>query len=225
MIYKPGLILKFMEGVRFIIDFIVHIDKYIEIIINQFGIFSYFILFGVVFCETGLVIMPFLPGDSLLFVSGAFASKGSFNIFILYILFAAAAILGDSVNYWIGHYFGEHVFDTWKLFKKEHLERTKHFYEKHGGKTILFARFIPILRTFAPFVAGVGRMHYRKFIFYNIFGGLLWVTLFLLGGYFFGQLPWVEKNMSVLIFAIIFISLLPVIVEYVKHRLEKRKHN
>ena len=224
MIYKLGSILKFMIGVSFIIDFIIHIDKYIDILINKFGIFSYFILFGIIFCETGLVIMPFLPGDSLLFVAGAFAAKGSFNIFILYVLFLAAAILGDSANYWIGYYFGEHVFDKWKLFKKEHLERTKKFYEKHGGKTILFARFIPILRTFAPFVAGVGKMHYRKFIFYNIFGGLLWVSLFLFGGYFFGQFEWVEQNLTILIFAIIIISVMPIFIEYLNHKLKKKRN-
>ena len=207
-----------MIGVSFIIDFIIHIDKYIDILINRFGIFSYFILFLIIFCETGLVLTPFLPGDSLLFVAGAFASKGSFNVFLLFALFLAAAILGDSVNYYIGYYFGEHVFDKWKLFKKEHLEKTKNFYEKHGVKTILFARFIPIVRTFAPFVAGVGKMHYRKFIFYNIFGGLLWISLFLFGGYFFGQLEWVKHNMTILIFMIIFISLIPVIIEYFKHK-------
>ncbi|MBS3078911.1 DedA family protein [Candidatus Pacearchaeota archaeon] len=212
-----------MIGVSFIIDFIIHIDKYIDILVTKFGIFSYFILFLIVFCETGLVLTPFLPGDSLLFVAGAFASRGVFNIFILYILFLAAAILGDSVNYWIGYYFGENVFEKWKLFKKEYLDRTKLFYEKHGGKTILFARFIPIIRTFAPFVAGVGKMHYGTFIFYNIFGGFLWVSLFLLGGYFFGQLEWVEHNLTILIFAIIIISFMPVLVEYVNHRLRKRR--
>ena len=211
-----------MIGVSFIIDFIIHIDKYIDILINRFGIFSYFILFLIIFCETGLVLTPFLPGDSLLFVAGAFASKGSFNVFLLFALFLASAILGDSVNYYIGYYFGEHVFDKWKLFKKEHLEKTKNFYEKHGVKTILFARFIPIVRTFAPFVAGVGKMHYRKFIFYNIFGGLLWISLFLFGGYFFGQLEWVKHNMTILIFMIIFISLIPVIIEYFKHKFRNR---
>jgi membrane-associated protein len=212
-----------MIGISFIIDFIIHIDKYIDILISKFGIFSYFILFAIIFCETGLVIAPFLPGDSLLFVAGAFASKGSFNIFILFFLFLAAAILGDSANYLIGHYFVEHIFDKWKLFKKEHLERTKLFYEKHGGKTILFARFIPIVRTFAPFVAGVGKMHYRKFIFYNIFGGLLWVSLFLVGGYFFGQLSWVKHNMTILILLIILVSLAPMVVEYLSHKIRKRK--
>lgn len=210
--------------IGFIIDFIIHIDKYIDVLITNFGIFSYFILFLIVFCETGLVITPFLPGDSLLFVAGAFASRGSFNIFLLYILFASAAILGDSLNYWIGHYFGEHVFDKWKLFKREHLDKTKKFYEKHGGKTILFARFIPIMRTFAPFVAGIGRMHYEKFIFYNILGGLIWVSLFLLGGYFFGQLDWVKHNMTLLIFAIIFISILPILIEYLRNKFQKKKH-
>jgi membrane-associated protein len=211
-----------MGLIGFIIDFIIYIDKYIDILINKFGIFSYFILFGIIFCETGLVITPFLPGDSLLFVSGAFASRGFFNIEILFILFSLAAILGDNVNYWIGDYFGEHVFDKCRFFKKEHLERTRKFYEKHGGKTILFARFIPIVRTFAPFVAGIGKMHYRKFIFYNVFGGLLWVSLFLFSGYFFGQLEFVEKNMSLLIFAIIFVSILPMVVEYLKNKLRKK---
>lgn len=214
-----------MIGVGFIIDFIIHIDKYIDILISKFGVFSYFILFLIIFCETGLVLTPFLPGDSLLFVAGAFASKGSFNIFILFFLFLVAAILGDSVNYWIGYYFGEHVFDKWRLFKKEHLERTNKFYEKHGGKTILFARFVPIVRTFAPFVAGVGKMHYRKFIFYNVFGGLLWVSLFLFGGYFFGQLEWVKHNMTILIFLIIIVSLTPMAIEYLTQKLNgKRRH-
>jgi len=217
--------MKIMIGVGFIIDFIIHIDKYIDILISKFGVFSYFILFLIIFCETGLVLTPFLPGDSLLFVAGAFASKGSFNIFILFFLFLVAAILGDSVNYWIGYYFGEHVFDKWRLFKKEHLERTNKFYEKHGGKTILFARFVPIVRTFAPFVAGVGKMHYRKFIFYNVFGGLLWVSLFLFGGYFFGQLEWVKHNMTILIFLIIIVSLTPMAIEYLTQKLNgKRRH-
>lgn len=212
-----------MKGVSFLIDFVIHIDKYIDIIINQFGFYSYFILFGIIFCETGLVLTPFLPGDSLLFVSGAFASKGSFDIIGLFFIFAIAAILGDSVNYAIGRYLGEGVFEKWKFFKKEHLERTKDFYKKHGGKTILLARFVPIVRTFAPFVAGVGKMHYRKFIFYNIFGGLLWVSLFLFSGYYFGQLEWVEKNLTILIFTIIFVSTVPIIIEYTRSKIKKRK--
>ena len=212
-----------MNLINFLIDFIIHIDKYIDLLINTFGNFSYLILFIVIFCETGLVVMPFLPGDSLLFVSGAFAARGSFNIFFLYFIFLLAAILGDSLNYWIGDFFGEKVFENWKLFKKEHLERTKKFFNKHGGKTVLLARFIPFIRTFAPFVAGVGKMKYRKFLFYNILGGFLWVSLFLLSGYFFGQLPWVKENLTILIVLIIGVSVMPVVIEFLRNKLKKKR--
>jgi membrane-associated protein len=210
-----------MVGVKDLVDFIFHIDKYISLLMQNFGIFTYFILFIVIFCETGLVITPFLPGDSLIFVLGAFAAKGIMNIFILYIVLAAAAILGDSFNYWIGSYFGEKVFAKSKLFHKEYLERTKEFYKKHGGKTIVLARFVPIIRTFAPFVAGVGKMNYGKFIVFNIIGGLIWVALFLSSGYFFGELPFIENNLTLVILIIIFVSLIPPALEFFKHYKKK----
>lgn len=199
-------------------DFIVHIDKYLGEFIQQFGAFVYFILFGVVFLETGLVITPFLPGDSLLFVSGAFAAQGAMNISLLFVLFCLAAILGDSLNYWIGNYFGENVFAKSRLFNKAHLERTKKFYEKHGNRMILFARFVPIVRTFAPFVAGVAKMKYKNFLTYNIVGGVVWVTLFLLTGYLFGNISFVKDNLTYFIFAIIIVSLIPIFVEWYRDK-------
>lgn len=202
------------------LDIILHLDKYVSFIIQNYGVFTYFILFFVIFLETGLVITPFLPGDSLLFVSGAFAASGVINVFILFLILAIAAILGDTFNYWIGNYFGEKVFVKSRFFRKEYLEKTKNFYEKYGGKTIIIARFIPIVRTFAPFVAGVGKMDYLKFLSFNIIGGIGWVGLFLFGGYYFGAIPFVQENLSVIVLLIIFISLLPVIFEFIK---EKRK--
>jgi membrane-associated protein len=204
-----------------LIDFVLHIDRYIDILLKNFGIFTYIIFFAIVFCETGLVIAPFLPGDSLLFVAGAFAAKGSMSILLLFLVFFSAAVLGDSLNYWIGNYFGERAFAKSRLFKKEYLEKSKEFYHKHGGKTVVFARFIPIIRTFAPFVAGVGKMSYPRFLFFNIFGGLIWVSLFLFGGYFFGGLPFVEENMTIFIFAIIFFSLIPPVLQFIKHHRKK----
>ncbi|MEK6935060.1 MAG: DedA family protein [Nanoarchaeota archaeon] len=202
------------------LDIILHLDKYVSFIIQNYGVFTYIILFFVIFLETGLVITPFLPGDSLLFVSGAFAASGVINVFILFLILAIAAILGDTFNYWIGNYFGEKVFVKSRFFRKEYLEKTKNFYEKYGGKTIIIARFIPIVRTFAPFVAGVGKMDYLKFLSFNIIGGIGWVGLFLFGGYYFGAIPFVQENLSVIVLLIIFISLLPVIFEFIK---EKRK--
>jgi len=207
-------------GLEKIVDFILHVDKYISILIENFGAWTYLFLFLIILCETGLVITPFLPGDSLLFVVGAFAAQGSFNIIWMYFILIFAAILGDSLNYWIGHYFGENVFANWKFFKKKHLEKAKKFYEKHGGKTIIYARFIPIIRTFAPFVAGVGKMRYSRFLSFNIIGGIAWVTLFLFAGYFFGSIPIIEKNLTTVIFLIIGLSILPPIYEYIN---EKRK--
>ena len=205
------------------IDFILNVDKYLEILIGKFGVLTYFILFLIILLETGLVVTPFLPGDSLLFVAGTFASGGFFNIWILFILLSVAAILGDSLNYAIGSYFGAKVFEKSRFFKKEYLDKTKGFYDKYGKKTIVMARFVPIIRTFAPFVAGVGKMRYSSFISYNIVGGILWVALFLFGGYFFGQVPFVEKNLTLVIFAIIFISILPPVIEYLRHRLKEGK--
>ncbi len=209
-------------AIDFIVDFVIHIDKYLSILINNFGIFSYFILFLIIFLETGILITPFLPGDSLLFIAGAFAANRVFNIALLYFIFLIAAILGDSVNYWIGSFFGEKVFAKTRFFKKEHLERTRLFFQKHGGKTIIIARFVPIIRTFAPFIAGVGKMEYKRFFFYNVIGALLWVSIFVFAGYFFGRLDWVEKNLSLIIVFIIVASVIPIIIEVLRKKLGKR---
>ncbi|KKP92073.1 MAG: hypothetical protein UR94_C0006G0032, partial [Parcubacteria group bacterium GW2011_GWA2_36_10] len=179
-----------------------------------YGFWVYGFLFLIIFLETGLVITPFLPGDSLLFVAGAMAAIGDFNIWLLFLIVSLAAILGDTVNYWIGHYFGEKVFA--KFIKAEHLERTKNFFAKYGKKTIILARFVPIIRTFAPFVAGVGKMQYSTFISFNIIGGLAWVSLFTFCGYLFGNLPYIKNNLSWVILIIIILSLLPILFEYLK---------
>lgn len=199
---------------------VVHLDKHLGALIDWAGPWSYLVLFLVIFCETGLVVTPFLPGDSLLFAAGALAGLGSLQVGWLFLALAAAAIIGDTVNYQIGAYLGPKVFhyQNSKFFKKEHLERTHRFYEKHGGKTIIIARFIPIIRTFAPFVAGVGAMTYWRFLSYNIIGGILWCAVFIFGGYFFGNLPLVRRNFTLVIFAIIIISVLPGIIEYLRHR-------
>jgi membrane-associated protein len=206
--------------IKLIIDFVLNIDKYIDLIVYRFGIFTYFILFFIIFFETGLVITPFLPGDSLIFVAGAFAAKGVLNVFLLYVFFCLAAILGDSINYLIGNYLGEKIFLKHKLIKEENLNKTKNFFNKYGGKTIVLARFVPIIRTFAPFVAGIGKMNYTRFVFYNILGGIIWVSLFLFAGYFFGKIPFVERNLTIIIFIIIGISVVPIIYEYIKHRIK-----
>ncbi|MEI7812442.1 MAG: DedA family protein [Ignavibacteria bacterium] len=209
-----------METIKYFIDLFMHLDVHLGNIIAGYGIVTYVILFVVIFAETGLIVTPFLPGDSLLFACGAFAATGSFNLSILLLILSVAAIAGDTLNYWVGGYFGLKLFTQKRIrfLKKEHLERTHQFYEKHGGKTIIIARFIPIIRTFAPFVAGIGSMSYGKFISYNIFGGLLWVILFTCAGYFFGNLPFVKSNFSLVIVAIIIISVIPGVVEYMKHR-------
>jgi membrane-associated protein len=212
-----------MEYIKLAIDFVLHLDKYLSIIIQYFGLWSYLILFLVIFIETGLVVTPFLPGDSLLFAAGAFAALGAFNITGLFVLLAVAAVLGDTANYWIGHYFGPRVFSgNIRFLKKEYLDKTQAFYEKHGGKTIFLARFIPIIRTFAPFVAGVGRMRYGYFITYNIVGGIVWTALFIFAGYFFGNLTIVRENFSLVIIAIVIISVLPAVWEYVKGKREAK---
>jgi membrane-associated protein len=204
---------------KWFIDFVLHMDKHLPQIVNDIGIWVYLVLFIIIFIETGLVVTPFLPGDSLLFAAGAVAATTSMNIWVLLILMAIAAILGDTANYWIGHFIGPKVFSqNSRWFKREYLDRTHAFYEKHGGKTILLARFIPIIRTFAPFVAGIGRMNYGYFISYNVFGGILWTALFLGAGYFFGNLTFVKENFSLVILAIILISLLPPVIEYFKGR-------
>ncbi len=209
-----------MDIIIYFIDFFVHLDKYLPAIIKSFGIWSYVIVFLVIFCETGLVVTPILPGDSLLFALGSFAALGALNIELLLILLCIAAIAGDTVNYAIGHIIGPKIFqyENNRFFKKEYLEKTHQFYEKHGGKTIIIARFMPIIRTFAPFVAGVGAMTYPKFILYNITGGIAWVCTFLLGGYFFGNIPSVKNNFTVVIIVIVIISVLPGFIEYWRQR-------
>lgn len=205
-----------------LIDFILHIDTHLAELISNYGVWVYGILFAIVFVETGLVVMPFLPGDSLLFAAGAFAALGSLNILTILILLSVAAIVGDTVNYWIGHYFGEAMIANPKIpIRKEHIEETKKFFDKHGGKTIILARFVPIVRTFAPFVAGVGKMHYGNFISYNVFGGLFWVLLFTLAGYFFGNIPAVKENFTIVIMVIIVISVAPMAWQALRSRLHR----
>jgi membrane-associated protein len=209
-----------MEMILKFFDILLHLDKYINVVIQDYGQWTYLILFLIVFCETGLVVTPFLPGDSLLFVAGTFAALGSLNLTWLLVLLTAAAILGDTINYWIGNYIGPRVFqmEDSRIFKKEYLDRTHQFYEKYGPITIVIGRFVPIIRTFAPFLAGVGSMTYGKFLFYNVAGGVLWIVLFTLGGYFFGNLPIVKKNFTLVIFAIIIISVMPTVIEYFRQR-------
>lgn len=212
-----------IDQIKFLIDFILHIDEHLTTIIARYGTWTYAILFGIIFVETGLVVMPFLPGDSLLFAAGAFASKGALNPVVLTVLLSVAAILGDTVNYWIGRYFGPRVFtENRRFLNKRHLDRAQEFYERHGGKAIVFARFVPIVRTFAPFVAGVGAMNYGRFLFYNVTGGVVWITLFVWAGYFFGNIPAVEKNFELVIFAIIGLSVVPMVIEYWKERKRSR---
>ena len=208
-----------MELIRDLVDLFLHLDRHLGEIIRAYGTWTYLILGLVVFLETGVVATPFLPGDSLLFAAGAFAALGALDVTIVCVILSAAAILGDTVNYWIGRKIGPRVFkENVRFLKREHLMRTHAFYEKHGGKTIVLARFVPIVRTFAPFVAGIGSMSYRRFFAYNVFGGLLWVALFVLGGYFFGNLPVVKENFSLVILVIIVVSVLPLVIEYVRHR-------
>jgi membrane-associated protein len=212
-----------MEIISLVIDFVLHLDEQLATIIAQYGTWTYALLFLIIFMETGFVVTPFLPGDSLLFAAGSFAALGSLSPWVLFGLLGFAAILGDTVNYWIGKSVGERAFSgTIRWLKKEHLDRTHEFYEKHGGKTIILARFIPIIRTFAPFVAGVGTMTYPRFVTYNIVGGIVWVGLFTFMGYYFGNLPFVKKNFELVILAIIFISFMPPVFEYFKARKERR---
>jgi membrane-associated protein len=212
-----------MEVIKFLIDFVLHMDVYLNDIITNYGIWTYGILFFVIFMETGFVVTPFLPGDSLLFAAGTFAALGALNPVYLFLLLVVAAIIGDTINYSIGAYIGPKAFSgEIKFLKKEHLDKTQVFYEKHGGKTIILARFIPIIRTFAPFVAGIGTMKYSKFILYNVVGGISWVAIFISLGYFFGNLPFVQKNFELVIFAIIFISFIPPVMEFFKARRENK---
>jgi|YelNatPaOPRAMG01_1025707.scaffolds.fasta_scaffold00018_71 membrane-associated protein len=213
-----------MEIIGQLIDFILHLDRHLGHLIQQFGFWTYFILFFVIFLETGFVVTPFLPGDSLLFAAGALAAIGALNPLALFMILAAAAILGDTANYWIGHFVGPRVFHKEKsrFFRRDYLDRTHEFYEKYGAETIIIARFVPIIRTFAPFVAGIGRMSYARFLSYNVIGGLLWVALFVFGGYFFGHVPFIKRNFSLVIIAIILISLMPALHEFWKHKKKKK---
>ncbi len=211
-----------MDMLKGLIDLFLHLDTYLAKIILDYGAWTYGILFAVIFVETGLVIMPFLPGDSLLFAAGTFAALGSLNIGFLILLMIGAAILGDTVNYSIGHYLGERAYNI-KWIKKEYFDKTHAFFEKHGGKAIFLARFVPIVRTFAPFVAGIGKMSYGYFITYNIVGGISWVLIFTLLGYFFGNLEFVKKNFELVIIAIILVSVLPMVIEWWKARREAKK--
>ena len=210
-----------MQIITFLIDLFLHLDKHLTTLITQVGIWTYVPLFFVIFLETGFVITPFLPGDSLLFAAGALVAleNSPLNIIVLYIIVALAAVLGDTVNYWIGYHVGPKVFtEKVRFLKKEYLVQAHEFYEKHGNMTIFLARFIPIIRTFAPFVAGIGRMSYGHFISYNIFGGIVWAALFTFGGYFFGNIPLVQNNFSLVVVAIILISMVPVAIEFLKSR-------
>ncbi len=216
-----------VDFIIFLFDFIIHLDKHLQAILQNYGAFTYLILFAIVFCETGLVVMPILPGDSLIFVAGTFAAIASLQFRFLAFLLIFAAFAGDTVNYHIGKFIGPKIFGQGKIrfLNKEYLMKTHDFYEKYGGKTIIFARFIPIIRTFAPFVAGIGSMEYSKFVVYNLAGGISWVLLFLCGGYFFGNIPTVKHNFTLVIFAIIFISILPAVITFLKEKYFKKQVN
>lgn len=203
-------------------QFFIHLDDKLNFFILNYGDWTYGLLFFIIFLETGLVVTPILPGDSLLFAAGSFSSLGALSVWKLFSLLSLAAILGDTVNYSIGHFLGQKLIESnSRLVKKNYLERAQKFYEKYGGKTIILARFVPVVRTFAPFLGGVGRMNYGRFLFYNIIGGVGWVAIFVFGGRFFGNLPAVKSNFSLVIFAIVFLSLLPIILDYLKNRKNK----
>ncbi|MGH9798932.1 MAG: DedA family protein [Blastocatellia bacterium] len=209
-----------MELLKQFLDLILHLDKHLVDLVNQYQSWTYGILFLIIFCETGLVVTPFLPGDSLLFAVGALASKGELNVFLVVVLLILAAVIGDSVNYWIGRSLGPRVFssENSRWFNRRHLERTHAFYEKYGGKTLIFARFMPIIRTFAPFVAGIGKMTYIKFLTYSVSGGILWISLLTYAGYFFGEIPIVKRNFSLVIVGVIVVSLMPAVIEFLRSR-------
>jgi membrane-associated protein len=208
-----------MDWVKQFVDLFLHLDTHLSQVISQYGTWTYLILFLIVFCETGLVVTPFLPGDSLLFAAGTFAALGDLDVRVMILLLVVAAILGDTVNYWVGAAIGPRAFQkNLRFLKKEHLDRTHAFYEKHGGKTIILARFVPIIRTFAPFVAGVGAMSYGRFLTYNVVGAILWVALLVLAGFFFGNIPVVRENFTIVILAIVAISVMPIVVEAIRGR-------
>ena len=212
---------------EFLIDFILHIDQHMVEMVRDYHAWTYAILFVIIFCETGLVVTPFLPGDSLLFVAGAIAAQPNMpiTVHLLALIVFAAAVLGDSSNYAIGHFFGRRLFSNpnSKIFKQSYLDKTHEFYKKYGGKTIILARFVPIVRTFAPFVAGMGKMHYYYFMVYNVVGGALWVAIFCYAGFFFGDVPFVQQNLKLLIVAIIVISVLPAVVEVIREKMKLKK--
>ena len=209
-----------MTVIKTFFDVILHLDKYLTVIFQNFGMWTYAILFMIIFCETGFVVTPFLPGDSVLFATGALASIGSLNIFILFPVFFISAVAGDTANYFIGKKIGSKIFDKEdvKYINKEYLKKAHSFYERHGSMTIVLGRFIPIIRTFVPFVAGIGEMNYPKFITYNMLGGFMWVILFLGGGYFFGGLPFIKQHFSIVVIAIIIISVIPAILTFIKEK-------
>jgi len=209
-----------VEFIAAFIDLVLHLDQHLTLIIQNHGAWVYLILFLIIFCETGLVVTPFLPGDSLLFVAGTLAAAGGMDIQILLVLLVAASFLGDNTNYWIGRAVGPKVFarQESRLLNREYLNKAHAFYEKHGGKAIIFARFLPIIRTFAPFVAGIGRMAYQRFLAFSIAGGISWISFFVLGGYFFGNIPAVKQNLTLVMLGIIFITILPGIVKFWQHR-------
>lgn len=213
-----------MEIITSLFDFILHIDVHLGEIILTYGMATYAILFGIIFVETGLVLMPFLPGDSLLFAAGAFAALGSLHLGIVVGLMMVAAVLGDTVNYWIGHFFGERLIANPRIpINKEHIEETQKFFDKHGGKTIILARFVPIVRTFAPFVAGIGRMHYGQFFSFNVIGGVSWVLIATFAGYFFGNIPFVKENFSLVVLGIVLVSVVPMLIPLMKKWLQHER--
>jgi membrane-associated protein len=207
-----------MNPLQTLVEFILHIDVHLDQIIHTYGMWTYAILFLIVFVETGVVVMPLLPGDSLLFAAGAFAARGSLNVAYVFVVLAIAAIIGDNTNYWVGRTLAPRLERGIKFIKQKHLDRTHAFYEKHGGKAVIIARFMPIIRTISPFVAGAGAMQYRKFVAFDTFGGILWVGLFVFAGYFFGNIPSVKHNFSLVILAILFLSVLPAVIEFIRHR-------
>ncbi len=208
-----------MDLLRNVIDLFLHLDDHLSRVISQYGTWTHLILFLIVFAETGLVVTPFLPGDSLLFAAGTFAALGALDVRLVIFLLIIAAIIGDTVNYWVGAWVGPRAFSgRVRWLRKDYLDRTHAFYEKHGGKTIILARFVPIIRTFAPFVAGVGAMNYGQFLLYNVVGAVLWVGIFVLGGFFFGNIPVVRENFTIVILAIIAISVMPIAIEALRAR-------
>ena len=209
-----------MELVAALVDVILHLDRHLQWLVQNYGVWIYAILFLIIYCETGLVVTPFLPGDSLLFVAGTLAAAGDMYIHTLFAVLAAASFSGDNTNYWIGRFLGPRVFTREKswVFNPAHLERTRRFYEKHGGKTVTIARFVPIIRTFAPFVAGIGRMAYGRFLFYSFAGSVLWISSLTYAGYYFGNIPMVKQNLALVIVGIVILSIMPGVVEYLKHR-------